>query len=65
MGESSIFSNEGCTKLLLVVVWLWLLLVGEPGLLLLCELLLGLDGGDTDRATGNKLLMLNFPSGED
>ena len=44
---------------------LLLLLLGEPGLLLWWELLLGDEGGDTERVTGNKLLMLNFPSGED
>lgn len=58
IGESSIFSNEvGCTELLLVLCGV---LFGDPG-----EVLLGLDGGDSDRATGNKLLMLNFPRGED
>ena len=61
MGESSIFSSEGWSRLLLV------LLLGDPGLLLLCTLLLGLEGGDTEVTVdrGNKLLMLNFPIGED
>ena len=64
MGESSIFSRLGWSRLLLV------LLFGDPGLLLLATLLLGLEGGDTERGAevtvdkGNKLLMLNFPSGE-
>ena len=57
-GESSIFSSEAWRMLLV-------LLLGEAGLLL-CELVPGLEGGEEAvLASGNKLLMLNFPSGED
>ena len=44
---------------------LLVLLLGEPGLLL-CSLVPGLEGGEEAAlAKGNKLLILNFPIGED